>query len=250
MNPALGAPLSGDFVALQKERRILKAFASLVAEQGYQATTVADIVRRAGIARNTFYETFGGKWDVGRSLLAAWSPELAEGAEPKSAVAVLGIEVEAAVRSHISPDYPTLVAGSLREVAAAIQDRAEDEPELLASLPSGRHGLPADFVKRNKVTRLRLALAASIHGKGALAATVADVTERAVTSRRTFYEHFTDLPSAMASISPIAVNVTRGLGLVQVEIAAAGICDGKAAAQSKAAAALDALGLEPARAAA
>ena len=32
-------------------------------EKGYRAVTVADIVRRAGIARNTFYENFSSKED-------------------------------------------------------------------------------------------------------------------------------------------------------------------------------------------
>jgi len=35
----------------------------VVSEKGYRAVTVADIVKRAGIARNTFYENFGSKED-------------------------------------------------------------------------------------------------------------------------------------------------------------------------------------------
>lgn len=34
-----------------------------MSEKGYRAVTVADIVKRAGIARNTFYENFGSKED-------------------------------------------------------------------------------------------------------------------------------------------------------------------------------------------
>jgi AcrR family transcriptional regulator len=41
--------------------RIVNGLALEASEKGYRAVTVADIVRRAGIARNTFYENFGSK---------------------------------------------------------------------------------------------------------------------------------------------------------------------------------------------
>lgn len=43
--------------------RIIVALAQETSEQGYQQVTVADIVRRAGTARNTFYENFRSKED-------------------------------------------------------------------------------------------------------------------------------------------------------------------------------------------
>jgi AcrR family transcriptional regulator len=43
--------------------RIITALAQESSEQGYQQVTVADIVSRAGIARNTFYENFRSKED-------------------------------------------------------------------------------------------------------------------------------------------------------------------------------------------
>jgi AcrR family transcriptional regulator len=43
--------------------RIISALAQETSEQGYQQVTVADIVRRAGTARNTFYENFRSKED-------------------------------------------------------------------------------------------------------------------------------------------------------------------------------------------
>lgn len=39
----------------------MAALAQETSEQGYRAVTVADIVKRAGIARNTFYENFSSK---------------------------------------------------------------------------------------------------------------------------------------------------------------------------------------------
>ena len=43
--------------------------AACVAEQGYAATTVADVIARAGVSRKTFYEHFS---DKDACFLAAW----------------------------------------------------------------------------------------------------------------------------------------------------------------------------------
>jgi AcrR family transcriptional regulator len=55
--------LSREFIARHQRARIIEALAEETAERGYRAVTVADIVRRAGIARNTFYENFSSKED-------------------------------------------------------------------------------------------------------------------------------------------------------------------------------------------
>jgi AcrR family transcriptional regulator len=56
--------LSREFVLGHRRSRILEAVAELSAEQGYEAMTVSDIVERAGIARKTLYESYGGKEEV------------------------------------------------------------------------------------------------------------------------------------------------------------------------------------------
>jgi AcrR family transcriptional regulator len=53
--------LPREFIAQHQRARIVTALADETAQQGYRAVTVADIVRRAGIARNTFYENFSSK---------------------------------------------------------------------------------------------------------------------------------------------------------------------------------------------
>jgi len=53
--------LPREFIARHQRQRIINALAEEAAEKGYRAVTVADIVRRAGIARNTFYENFPSK---------------------------------------------------------------------------------------------------------------------------------------------------------------------------------------------
>ena len=42
----------------------MMAMAELCAEQGYEATKIADLVRRAGVARKTLYDNFDGKEEV------------------------------------------------------------------------------------------------------------------------------------------------------------------------------------------
>jgi AcrR family transcriptional regulator len=56
--------LPREFVVSHRRSRILDAVAELSAEQGYETMTVSDIVKRAGIARKTLYESYGGKEEV------------------------------------------------------------------------------------------------------------------------------------------------------------------------------------------
>lgn len=52
------------FVLSYRRRRIMDAIAEVTAEQGYAATSITDIVHRAGVARKTLYECFDGKEDL------------------------------------------------------------------------------------------------------------------------------------------------------------------------------------------
>jgi AcrR family transcriptional regulator len=63
--------LPREFVAGHKRRRMMDAVAELTADQGYEATKIADIVRRAAVARKTLYDNFDGKEDLFLSALDA-----------------------------------------------------------------------------------------------------------------------------------------------------------------------------------
>jgi AcrR family transcriptional regulator len=73
-------------VVLASQRgRLLEAMATCVAERGYAATTVAEVVARAGVSRKTFYEHFADKracflaaWELGTEVLLARVEEVAE----------------------------------------------------------------------------------------------------------------------------------------------------------------------------
>ncbi len=46
-----------------QRRRIMTAMAEVMAEQGYATTSVADVIRRAGVSRETYYQQFRSKLD-------------------------------------------------------------------------------------------------------------------------------------------------------------------------------------------
>lgn len=55
--------LSREQVVEAQRNRLMRAMAEVMAEQGYAATPVADVLRRAGISRETFYQQFSSKED-------------------------------------------------------------------------------------------------------------------------------------------------------------------------------------------
>jgi AcrR family transcriptional regulator len=68
--------LAREEVLASQRGRMLSAIAEAVAEKGYAAATVADVVGRAGVSRKTFYEHFTDKeqcflaaWDAGVEIL-------------------------------------------------------------------------------------------------------------------------------------------------------------------------------------
>lgn len=75
MSPAR-PELPREFVASHKRRRMMDAIAELTAENGYEATKIADIVRRAAVARKTLYDNFDGKEDLFLSAIDSAVAEL------------------------------------------------------------------------------------------------------------------------------------------------------------------------------
>lgn len=73
---AMRPELPREFVASHKRRRMMDAIAELTAEQGYEATKIADIVRRAAVARKTLYDNFDGKEDLFLSAVDATMTEM------------------------------------------------------------------------------------------------------------------------------------------------------------------------------
>jgi AcrR family transcriptional regulator len=66
--------LTREAVVASQRARLIEAMAQVVAEKGYPATTVADVVERAEVSRRTFYEQFA---DKEACFLAAYDAGLA-----------------------------------------------------------------------------------------------------------------------------------------------------------------------------
>jgi AcrR family transcriptional regulator len=91
--------LPREFVASHKRRRMMDAVAELTAANGYEATKIADIVRRAAVARKTLYDNFDGKEDLFLSAIDATMTEMrvvvedaCSGAESKADGIVAGLD--------------------------------------------------------------------------------------------------------------------------------------------------------------
>lgn len=73
--PEGGDRFQAELLSQNQRDRILAAMAKVVAKRGYQGTTVEHIVKRAGVARATFYENFENREDC---LLAGFAAAEAE----------------------------------------------------------------------------------------------------------------------------------------------------------------------------
>lgn len=101
------ARLTRDEVAASQRSRILRAMAEAASEKGYAATVVADVVARAGVSRQTFYELFTSKEEC---FLQAYDASI------RSIVAVLDRQVD----SRLSPrEQLDRVLGSYLDLLAA-----------------------------------------------------------------------------------------------------------------------------------
>jgi AcrR family transcriptional regulator len=145
-------PLPREFITRHQRARIVSALALEASEKGYRAVTVADIVRRAGIARNTFYENFGSKEDC---FLAA--QQLAMSSALERVVAAAG-EIDA---------WPERVAAGL---GAFLRYVAEEPALARTCMVEALSAGPASFQYHEEslqafVSLFRLGRDASPHGK-------------------------------------------------------------------------------------
>jgi AcrR family transcriptional regulator len=68
--------LDRDVVEASQRTRLLEAIGRAVAERGYAAATIDDVVRRAGVSKATFYEHFSDKQECFLAAYEAASEEL------------------------------------------------------------------------------------------------------------------------------------------------------------------------------
>jgi AcrR family transcriptional regulator len=153
---------SGDREAARREQRE-RLFAALVANcvrNGYEATSVEDLLRTSGVSRATFYEQFDDKSDCFRATakvivagaVAAVATELEAGgdAEERSRAALAAfvrvvVAQPAAARMCLVESYAAGEAGvaPVRQAFDSIVLRAHEAAEWMP----GRAGMPRDLVR-------------------------------------------------------------------------------------------------------
>jgi AcrR family transcriptional regulator len=147
--PRVRPALPREFIALHKRRRIIDALAELTAEQGYEATKISDIVRRAAVARKTLYDNFSGKEEV---FIAAFDTTVQEAVNRVEAGCAEAEEdweekVEAGLAAFLGyvAEEPALARLCLIEALSATPAATERyEDALQGFVEMARRALPQD----------------------------------------------------------------------------------------------------------
>lgn len=127
----------------------MDALAELTAEQGYEATKISDIVRRAGVARKTLYDNFEGKEEVFLAAFDAARDEVLRRVEEGAAGAEgdWQARIEGGLAAFLAyvAEQPTLARMCMIEALSATPAttrRYEDTLETFVALT--RRTLPRD----------------------------------------------------------------------------------------------------------
>lgn len=108
--------------------RLLLGLAQAIAEQGYRATTVADIVGRARTSRRTFYEHFRDRDDcfraLGRLATSLLGERMRAAIDPEQA---WDVRIDQSVGAYLEAvaDQPAVALALHREAAILIGDGEE-----------------------------------------------------------------------------------------------------------------------------
>jgi AcrR family transcriptional regulator len=125
--------LDRDVVEASQRARLLEAVGRAVAERGYAAATIDDIVRRAGVSKKTFYDHFSDKQDCFLAAYEAAGEELLERVREAHASHDDWLErTRAGVRAYLRwlAADPALARVFLIEVAAAGPEALERRERL------------------------------------------------------------------------------------------------------------------------
>ncbi|GAA3220620.1 TetR/AcrR family transcriptional regulator [Oerskovia jenensis] len=108
-------------------QQIIDAAVSLIADQGFTATSVEDIAAAAGVAKGSVYYNFGSKSDVfeaaltgGLERLTLTLSEARGGLQGKEALAALIASLLEQIRAH--PDFAKLLAAEVFRVGREWQE--------------------------------------------------------------------------------------------------------------------------------
>jgi AcrR family transcriptional regulator len=138
----------------------MDALAQLTAEQGYEATKISDIVKRAGVARKTLYDNFEGKEEVFLAAFDSARDEVLRRVEEGAVDGDWQGRIEGGLAAFLAyvAEQPTLARMCMIEALSATPattKRYEDTLESFVELT--RRTLPQD-------TRLPVTIAESLVG--------------------------------------------------------------------------------------
>ncbi len=111
--------------------RLMRGMAAALAEKGYGETTIADIVRNAGVSKRTFYEHFASKEACLLALYVASSERIFQAM---------------AAALHEGPDLPSRLAQAMAAYFAPIRDNPAVARTLFIEILAA--GLPGWRVRR------------------------------------------------------------------------------------------------------
>ena len=134
--------LARDEVLASQRGRMLDAIAGVVAERGYGATSVADVLASAGVSRRTFYEHFRDKeacflaaYDAGVEILMATMRDAGDDLRPRIRAFLATLAAEPAFASTFVIEVVAAGPRALerrRAVHDAFAAMTGDAPEALA----------------------------------------------------------------------------------------------------------------------
>ncbi|HEY5854335.1 MAG TPA: TetR/AcrR family transcriptional regulator [Aldersonia sp.] len=141
--------LTREQVARDQRNRILLAMAEAMAEHGYVGTSVAQVLRRAGVSRETFYQQFSSKEEC---FAAAY----------EEAVTLLISKIMATTGAQ---DMPDASRGRIEYLLGAYLDGLADEPAfarvfLIEVYAAG----PAAIARRAQMQEMFVGLIAGVLG--------------------------------------------------------------------------------------
>jgi AcrR family transcriptional regulator len=162
------------------ELRLQEAALSLYAEQGYDATTVAQIAERAGLTKRTFFRYFADK----REVLFRGANELTE----------LFVDATAAAPASATPIEAALAAGlgAAGEMFAARQEFARRRQAIIAANPELQE---RELIKLSSMAE---AIAAALRSRGVSELAASLAAQTAMTIFRVAFERWADQPDPNA----------------------------------------------------
>jgi len=125
----------------------MDALAELTTEQGYEATKISDIVKRAGVARKTLYDNFEGKEEVFLEAFDSARDEVLRRVEEGGADGDWQAQIEGGLAAFLGyvAEQPTLARMCMIEALSATPattKRYEDTLETFVELT--KRALPVD----------------------------------------------------------------------------------------------------------